>query len=676
MIKRIMWFLAAAVMLAGCSSEEPEHPEDALQAYLDSWEAQDGAQMYEQMTEASQETVDGAEWDFAERYEEVYDELLIEMTELSFDEGFFEEHEIDAEETESFDIPVEVAMDTIVGEITYTLAVNMQRQTEETEDGEVISWRIAWEPDHFMPGMEAVTDTVSYATESPERGEIYGSEGDPLAINGEVYQVSIVPDSTDDTDASAEEVAEILNIDDERAVEAANAYPDEPEWAAPVQMIGAEDERTDELLEVDGVLLESAEGREYPLSRDAAHLIGYIGNVTAEDLEEDEEGYYDAESAIGRSGLEAHFEEDLRGERGGTLSIMTENDEVREELGSEEAEAGEDFDLTIDSAMQTMVTDKVGEDSAAVVVMEQSTGELRTLVSQPSYDSSLRYLGLPDEQAEEYEETDLLFENRFQNVYSPGSVFKPLTAAIGLEEDLLDANEAVTIEGETWQPEDAGWGDYEVRRVNDSETEIDLDTAMKLSDNIYFAQLAREYGEETMTAWAEDFGFGENLATDYPLYTSQLVSDELDRDVLLADTGYGQGEILISPVHMTSLYSLFTNGGDWQLPGLTEEGEVNESVISEATASTVKESLASVVQAEDGTAYRDENGHDRELIGKTGTAELKSDSAEDGEQIGWYVSADAGNNDYIMTVMVQNAEDHGGSGYAVDLANEIWAEME
>ncbi|SDN97386.1 penicillin-binding transpeptidase domain-containing protein [Alkalicoccus daliensis] len=679
MKKYIVMLLAAGTIgIAGCSNEEPPHPEEeALEPYLSAWSGQSFEEMRSYLSSSSEADVDSFEWDFAERYESVYSDLDVEITALDFEERNFEEEEdLDLEELTEITYPVQVEMETIAGTLNYSTEVYLEKELVDEEE-EIEEWKVAWEPSHFMLGMQDAHDQIAIDSEEPVRGEIFDRNGEPLAINGEVYEAGLVPESTEDLEDSAAQFAEILGLEEETVLELASQYPDNPDWFAPIQNLSLTDDRTEELLEVPGVLLNREEGREYPEGDTAGHLVGHIGAITGEELEENEG--YRATSEIGKNGIELLEEDTLRGEIGMRLTVQTEDGDVRDVIQERSAEDGEDVQLTIDTEIQRSLADVLGEDSGAGVVLDPETGETIALVSAPAFDSNLRYLNLADPRAEELETTDVLFERRFQRVYSPGSIWKPFTAIAGLEEGTLDPEETFTIEGEQWQPDDS-WGGYEITRVNDSESEIDLTTGMKLSDNIYFAQQALELGADNMEAWGETFGLGEDFPYDFPLYTSQLSNDGLDSEILLADSGYGQGEVEISPVHITALYSIFINEGEMVQPTLFYEdepaGEMSQIAGTESTA-TVRDTLLPVTEDSDGSAYREDRGHSRAIAGKTGTAELKtSQTEEDGSQIGWFVSFDHEAEDYITTIMVQNAEDVGGSSRAVDLSDEFWSTLE
>ncbi|CAM3790905.1 penicillin-binding transpeptidase domain-containing protein [Alkalicoccus chagannorensis] len=644
--------VGVSVLLAGCFGEDPPNPEEeALVPYLLAW--QDG----------SYEAMDGVDADLAERYELIYGDLQAEVGSLDFDaRDFEEEDDIDLGEIQEIDYSVSVSIETLAGELNYDTTVPLERTEDEDGPGD---WEAVWQPDHLLPGMQAEDDSIRVAYEEPVRGEIMDRNDEPIAQNGEVYEAAFVPESAEDLEASTEAFADVMELDADAVYEAANQYPDNPDWAAPVQLVAYDDPRVEELLEIDGVLLNTEEGRQYPLGRSAGHLAGHIGPITGEELEEVDD--YPSDADIGKYGIEYFEEETLRGERGVEVRIVDASDEVREVIQSEQPVDGDDITLTIDSSYQELTAGALEGESGAAVLLDADTGETLALTSGPSFDSNLRYLELPDPTVDELDTVEQLFEQRFRQAYSPGSIFKPVTAAIGLNAGTLDPEAARTIEGDQWQ-QDESWGGFEITRVNDSVTEVDLDTAMALSDNIYFAQEALDLGADTMLDGAEAFGFGESWDYPLPLQEAQLANDDtIDEDILLADTGYGQGQVLSSPVHMAGLYTTFTDGAMTEPVLLMDDEAEASQPLEEETLGIIRDTLASVVQDPDGTAYREDPGHDRDVIGKTGTAELKSEqTVEDGDQIGWFASLD---EEYVLVVMLQDAD----SGEAVDVANAIWS---
>ncbi|MCR6095018.1 penicillin-binding transpeptidase domain-containing protein [Salipaludibacillus agaradhaerens] len=676
--KFIIGLLTVVSVLTACKNEEPPHPEETLDVYLEAWNELVFAEMHELLSDASKEEIATYDWEFTDRYEKIYGDLEITTIETMYEPVDYKEENSDLDDLTEAEYPVTIEMNSVAGTMAYTTNIRLVKVEEENEKSR---WEVTWEPSHLMMGMEDPHDQISVDIVQPNRGRVFDREGRELAINGEIYEAGIVPESSDDLEASAEQFASVLELEEEKVIDMASRYPDNPDWFAPVQTIALSDDRVEELLDIPGVLLNRIDGREYPYGEMTGHLVGHIGPISAEELEEVEGGGYASSSEIGKNGIELLYEDELRGSAGVTISIITEEGDLRDRLINSDPVDGEDIYLTIDMELQEKMAHIMSEDSGSAIVIDPLTGETLVLLSLPSFDPNLRYLQLPDPRAEDLIETDTLFERRFQRTYTPGSVFKPFTAMAGIEEGTLDPEEFLTIEGSQWQSDDS-WGGYKITRVNSQETDVDLQTAMALSDNIYFARQALDLGKDSFMAWAEEVGFeDEGLVFDFPVDSSTIANHDLENDILLADSGYGQGEIQMSPVHLTALYTIMLNEGKMIQPILIQEREEREGseqsgatpVVAADTALVLHETLISVVEDEMGTAHRENPGHSRSLAGKTGTAEMKeAQTAENGEEIGWYVSYDYENKDLLTTIMIQNVEDKGGSGYVVDLTNAFW----
>ncbi|WP_018922850.1 penicillin-binding transpeptidase domain-containing protein [Salsuginibacillus kocurii] len=648
------------ILLTACTAET-DNPELTIERYTDSWEAHNYEEMYATLVDPANHGAGDRET-FVERAETIAAETGLEDIDVNVESRDFEEEEIDLEELEEITYPVEVEMETVAGELAYETEVTAVKPEDEEEEAD---WLIEFRHDHLFAGMEEASDTVQARTVKPERGDILDRHGDRLALNGEIYEAGLIPGELEEE--SEEEAADILGLSEE-AVEQALAQ----DWVqddsfVPLEELPQNDERVDDLLDIPGVLLNTGEARLYPLGEKAAHLTGYANTITAEELEEAEWDGYTEHSTIGKSGLESVYEEELRGEPGVVIEVRDEEGNVRAEPVEREVEHGEDIGLTIDAGTQQDLAAEMEGEAGTAVAMDPGTGELLALVNTPAYDPEEMVFGVSEEQWEDWQTDDKEpMLNRFGQRYVPGSVFKPITAAAGIEEGTLDPDEVLTIEGEYWERDD--WGGYRVRRVNEEDTEVDLSRAMTRSDNIYFAEQGLELGTEAMESWSEAFGFTEDNLIDYPVYSSRLSNEGIESEVLLADTSFGQGEVLMNPIHLAAVYTTFSQDGDMMQPTLIDDGETNiweENLIGEDTAEIIEETLIAVVEDPDGTA-NDVYDENITLAGKTGTAELKSAlDEEDADELGWFIGYDYEDEDLLVAMMVEDVQGRGGAGHVV-----------
>lgn len=372
--------------------------------------------------------------------------------------------------------------------------------------------------------------------------------------------------------------------------------------------------------------------------------------------------------------MEGLFEKELKGRNGCRIYIVDSEGQEKKELAYRPVTDGQDIRLTIDKDLQMALYEQFGEDKSCSVAMDPYTGEVLALVSTPSYDSNDFILGFSDEKWESLNEDEANpLYNRFRQIWCPGSTFKPITAAIGLESGALDWAEDYGNEGLSWQ-KDTSWGAYYVTTLHAYEP-VTLENALIYSDNIYFAKAALKIGAEEMKTSLLELGFGEELPFEIRMQKSRYSNtEEISSEIQLADSGYGQGQILVNPLHLACLYTAFCNGGNVVKPRLVWQQEVSPefwmpSAFSAETADRVLEGLKKVVNDPAGTGYAARR-EDRILAGKTGTAELKV-SKEDtsGTELGWFAvfTPDQEEEQPILLVtMTEDVKGRGGSGYVVE----------
>ncbi|MDN6161964.1 MAG: hypothetical protein L0I79_04230 [Atopostipes sp.] len=644
-------------IFTGCG---PDKKQVAFNQFKEDWEEQNYEAMYSQLSKESKEKVTKEE--FSDRYQVIYDAIEAKNIQI---EKIEDEDKEDAEL-----IDFRLSMDSSLSELTFD---NYQLELTEEKQNDHKKYFVDWDESLIFPEMEA-DDEVRVETIQAQRGEIFDKEGRELAINGPRYNIGIHPARFNEDDLV--ELAETLDIDEEKIQEPLDQNTD-PEYFVPIVKIAVDNKQLlDELLAIDGVVSQEVEDRLYPAGEPFGALIGYINPITAEELEEADEGIYQTTSPIGKAGLEKVYETELRAIDGKELYIskIEEDEEIDQiSLAKKEAKDGEDLHLTIDAHLQEQIYNEVEGDTGTASAIHPLTGEVLALVSYPSYDSNLYRTYTPNNLRKEWEEMDeSIFENRFNKTYSPGSTFKPVTAAIALEEGVLEADDLLKIEGKSWQ-KDSSWGDYKINRVSQELTEVDLKDAFIYSDNIYFAQQALKIGADKFIEETKKFGIGEEIPFDYPFTKSQIANgNKIDSDVLLADSGYGQGEVLISSLHLASIYSSFVNDGIMMEPSLEQkESEIwKDDLYSEENRKTLVENLISVIDNPNGTGQAAKI-EDVTLAGKTGTVEFKQDQADDGKENGWFLAMDVEEPEIVLSIMIENVEDRGGSQYPLEKVKNI-----
>ena len=521
-----------------------------------------------------------------------------------------------------------------------------------------------------------------------------------LAGKGTASSVGIVPGKLENREEAIAKIAELLETTPEVIEKKLSAQWVKDDSFVPIKTIPRveeiellkvepdedvlkEKERHESLLAIPGVMISDVEVREYPLGEAAAHLVGYAQSVTAEDLEEHAGEGYTANSVIGRSGMEGLFEKELKGQNGCRIYIVNSEGKEKEELACILVQHGQDIKLTIDASLQIALYEQFQEDKSCSVAMNPYTGEVLALVSTPSYDNNDFIMGLSSEQWTALnDDEDKPMYNRFRQVWCPGSTFKPVTAAVGLESGAIDPNEDYGNVGLSWQ-KDASWGSYYVTTLHAYEPVI-LENALIYSDNIYFAKAALKIGYEEMESSLTQLGFNAELPFEIKMAKSQYSNSEsIETEIQLADSGYGQGQVLVNPLHLACIYSAFCNEGNIIKPYLVYQNEVSaeywiSGAFSSETASRVLEGTKKVVNDSHGTGYA-AHRDDIVLAGKTGTAEIKASKDDtSGTELGWFAvftAEETVERPILIISMVEDVKGRGGSGYVVkkdSLVLEEW----
>ena len=663
--------ITAAVYVAGMFKKEDvwKTPEELLVEYMNHIPAQEYEQMYAMLHIEASGNV--SQEDFIKRNSAIYEGIEIQNMAV----------EIIAYDEEQLTVTYQTSFDTVAGEISF----ENEAFFLEGEDG----YKLVWDDSLIFPNL-ASTDKVRVSTTQANRGEILDRNGRVLAGKGTASSVGIVPGKLENREEAIAKIAELLETTPEVIEKKLSAQWVKDDSFVPIKTIPRveeikllkvepdeevlkEKERHESLLAIPGVMISDVEVREYPLGEAAAHLVGYVQSVTAEDLEEHAGEGYTANSVIGRSGMEGLFESELKGQNGCRICIVNSEGKEKEELAWMLVQHGQEIQLTIDADLQVSLYEQFKEDKSCSVAMNPYTGEVLALVSTPSYDNNDFIMGLSSEQwtALNEDENKPMY-NRFRQVWCPGSTFKPITAAVGLESGAIDPNEDYGNVGLSWQ-KDASWGSYYVTTLHAYEPVI-LENALIYSDNIYFAKAALKIGSEEMESSLTGLGFNEELPFEIKMEESQYSNTEgIETEIQLADSGYGQGQVLVNPLHMACIYSAFCNEGNVIKPYLVYQSEAIAEywipgAFSIETASRVLEGTKKVVNDSNGTGYA-AHRDDILLAGKTGTAEIKASKDDiSGTELGWFAiftAEDTVERPILIISMVEDVKGRGGCGYVV-----------
>ena len=636
-----------------------EKPENILNNYVSLINEKNYEAMYDQITEESKQNI--SREDFIARNKNIYEgidatDLKLEIKEVT-------------KEGNTARISYTETMSTSAGNITINNTTNLEKQDK--------TYKIKWSSSQIFPQLRD-TDKVRVSTLKSSRGEILDRNGVKLAENGKISSVGIVPGKLgENRDENISKISELTGVSTDYINTQLSASYVKDDTFVPIKKVAMNNtELKDKLLEIPGVMINQVDARVYPFGEQTSHITGYVQAVSSEDLENNEGKGYNSDSIIGKAGLEYAYEDKIRGIDGVEIYIADENGNKLHEIARQDKQDGEDVKLTIDSELQSKLYEQLKNDKGFFVVLDPETGEVLALVSTPSYDANSFVLGLTNSEWEELNSDPAKpLYNRFLQTYCPGSTFKAVTAGIALTTGTITRDTTYNYQGLSWQ-KDSSWGNYNVTTLTGYSGAKNVTNALMNSDNIFFAQATLAIGNEKYTENLQKLGFNKEI--DFPLSIKKSQysnTDKIETEIKLADTGYGQGDLLVNPIHMASIYSAFANNGKMVKPYLEySNGKVDyEDVFSEESANIVKDALIQVVES--GTAT-DMKIPGLTIAGKTGTAELKT-SNEDTESgtLGWFdcFTTNRPEGNLLIVGMVENTQNNssGGSHYIISKIKNI-----
>ncbi len=481
-------------------------------------------------------------------------------------------------------------------------------------------------------------------------------------------------------------------------------------------------ELSENTLEFAGIKIYTVPIREYPYGEMASHILGYASKIGYEEYQAKKDEY-DQNDIIGKTGIEYSFEEYLRGEDGIKQIDMSVDGTITGEYIYQEAVAGSDVVLTIDSELQAVTETALANnilkissggfgtayeaDAGACVVMDVDTGNILAMASFPNYDPNdfTNPNGISQSAWDGYlnDSAKPLINKATQLSYAPGSIFKMVTGIAALESGVVGLNETINDVGQykkygitmnCWVYTDYGIGHGYVNIVD----------AIEKSCNYYFYEVADRMGIDQLVNYAEYFGLGEKTGVQLPSETSGVLASRESKQELHGENStwnpgdtlnaaIGQGDNEFSPVQMAQYISMIANGGDpvdvniiktirnsdgtevsrAEIDAFTteklgiENTKKEDLEINQAYLDAILEGMESVTDDSQGTAYVRFKDFEISVGGKTGSAE-----APNGEVHGWFAGfAPFENPEIAIVVMVEN----GGKGnYTAEVVTEIMGE--
>lgn len=555
-------------------------------------------------------------------------------------------------------------LQTNYGEINRDVKLNFIKEDKD--------WKLDWNQSVIIPGMKK-NQSINIEPLKSERGKILDRNNVELATTGTAHEVGIVPNNVSTSDYKA--IAEKLDLSESYIKQQTEQDWVKDDTFVPLKTVQDMNQDLKNFVEKYHLTSQETESREYPFEEATTHLLGYVGPINSEELKQKAFKGYKKDAIVGKKGIEKLYDKELQNKDGYRVTIIDDQNKVIDTVIEKKKKDGKDIKLTIDARVQKSIYNNMKDDYGSGTAIHPQTGELLALVSTPSYDVYPFMNGMNDEDYKKLTEDDkepLL--NKFQITTSPGSTQKILTAMIGLKNKTLDGKTSYKINGKGWQ-KDKSWGDYNVTRYEVVNGDIDLKQAIESSDNIFFARVALELGSKKFEEGMKRLGVGEDIPSDYPFYNAQISNKNLDNEILLADSGYGQGEILINPVQILSIYSALENKGNVNVPHVlkdTKNKVWKKNIISQENIKLLTDGMQQVVNK---THREDIYRSYANLVGKSGTAELKMKQGETGQQIGWFISYDKNNPNMMMAINVKDVQDKGMASYNAKISGKVYDDL-
>ena len=477
------------------------------------------------------------------------------------------------------------------------------------------------------------------------RGAIMDRNGKMLVSNRPSFSLAVVPQEVKDKEALLDQLAALLTLD---RAEMAERWEKNKGRAKYYPIVLASNISRDQVeiveenrLRLPGVEIEMKPVREYYSGVLAAHLLGYIGEVSEDEL--DDKGYedYNPGDYIGKNGIERSWEQELHGSDGGRQLEVDARGRVLRIVSETYPVVGNSVVLTIDLNVQQQAERAFGDQAGAAVAMDVNTGEILAFVSNPGFDPALFSGKLPADKWQEYlEDKRHPLENKaLTGQYPPGSIFKIITALAGLEDGKINESTSVNCSGSY----DLGTSTFKCWNRRGHGT-TSLKKSLRESCDVYYYQLGEQLGVDLIAATAKKFmlgaplGIGMNYEKPGMIPTAEWKQKRFGKRWYHGETlpvAIGQGYVLMTPIQMASMIATVANDGTIYRPLLVKrivntDGKMLKEFKPEKIGSTgisadkfrlIKQGLFAVVNDAGGTGSAARLG-DIKVAGKTGTSQV------------------------------------------------------
>ena len=539
----------------------------------------------------------------------------------------------------------------------------------------------------------------------PARGELFDRNGVTLARNSPSYRIIIVREDAGDVEQVINRVSRLVALDPEELDRAREEMRRSPPFL-PITLadrVGWDDigKIAVNAPALPGITPEVGLTRVYPQGPDFAHVVGYVGPVSDYDLskiDDPEPVLMIPRFQIGKVGLEAKEEDQLRGKAGAKRVEVNATGRVMRELDRREGQPGADLQLTVDADLQAYVQARLGQESASAVVIDCETGDLRAIASSPSFDPNLFVRGISVADYRDLTEDPYrpLANKSVQGTYPPGSTFKMIVAIAALEEGLITPDDTVWCPGHL---EVSGRNFHCWKRAGHGH--MDLKNSLKQSCDVYYYDLALKVGMDKIAAMAHRFGLGVRHKLPMSAVAAGLAPERAwkervhGQDWLVGDTvnaSIGQGYMLASPLQLAIMTARIATGRSVEprlvksIDGIEQPDGTGEPLgLNENNLRNIRRAMFSVSNERRGTAYGSRIIEDAfRMAGKTGTSQVRNITEAErragvvrNEDLPWerrdhalFVDfAPFDNPKYAVSVIVEHGG--GGSTAAAPIARDI-----
>ncbi|WP_298911842.1 penicillin-binding protein 2 [uncultured Algimonas sp.] len=487
----------------------------------------------------------------------------------------------------------------------------------------------------------------NFRTIVPSRGIIRDRYGEALAANTLNYQIELVPEQIDDLDLALGRLSNIVSLSDREIAQVKRDVSRKPGF---VPVTAKDHMEWDDFAALNmrahalpGITPRAGEGRSYPDDGLFSHVVGYVGKANDADVAEDDDPLLlQPGFRLGKTGVEQAADDRLRGKAGRLqIEVNARGRVVREWPGkSEKAVTGEDVYLTLDADLQRYAAEQFGEDAGGIAVMDVMTGELRTLLSMPLFDSNLFVSGLTQAYMDKLnnDEKRPQYNKVYSGGYPPASTYKMAVMLAALESGKIDPRQRIFCGGRVrlgnrlfhcWKRQGHG--------------SVDLRYSLKQSCDTYYYEISQIIGVEAIADMARRLGLGQRHGVGIAGEQHGIVPDpawkreRMGAGWHMGDTlnsSIGQGYVLTSPMQLAVMTARIANGRSAVSPTLFAGQDIApfpDLDIDPDHLAIVQDAMWSVTQEPGGTAYRP-NGTGLpgiDMAGKTGTAQVRGISLAD-----------------------------------------------